>query len=154
MMTIELSNEEYRNLLDLLYLGQWLLDAHDVDPDPDTEKYDELIQKIYSFAKAQHFDNYIVFDKEMKQYFTTRLYEESSMCHVFIDEYDNDTFWDELISRLTDRDIQARIKNGEINNPININERLGIAGPIEARYADEFEKSGLDNIVVRTDSPN
>ena len=150
-MNIELTKKEYRDLLDLLYMGQWLLEAHDDIQDPSKQKYDDVIQKIYAHAKSAGYDNLIVFDKELKKYFPTRTYEDTSMCRVHIDEYDDETLWDELVRRLADRDIQRLISRNEIKKPTSMEEKIKTAHPIETKYLDEFEKNGLENVVVQTE---
>jgi len=91
------------------------------------------------------------YDEQLKEHFPTRLFEDASMAREYIDEYDDQTFWDELINRLTDRDIEMMLKRGEIQKPQNREERFAIRGPIERRYAQEFERNGLDNVVVNID---
>ena len=51
-MKIEFSKAEYRTLLELLYLAEWMLTAHDDAPDPAKERHYLLCQKIYASAKA------------------------------------------------------------------------------------------------------
>jgi L-rhamnose mutarotase len=148
-MKIELSKEEYRSLLDLLYLGEWLLDAHDEVKDSEKQRYEDVIQKVYSYAKEADCENLIEYAEDMKQYFPTREYEDTSMCHQYIDEYDDESFWYELMSRLIERDIQQMIREGVIIAPMTGEERLRIGYPIETKYQDEFEENGLDNVVIR-----
>ncbi len=150
-MKIELSKDEYRNLLDLLYMGEWMLDAHDDVQDSKKQKYGIAIQKFYSYAKEMGFENLIIYDEELEQYFPTREYEDKTTSRKYIDEYDNDSFWDELVSRLMERDIQKMIINGLIKPPTTGEERLRIGHPIETKYYDEFEKNGLDNVVIKND---
>jgi hypothetical protein len=150
-MTIEISKKEYRNLLDLLYMGEWLLDANDVSPDPKKKKYREIVHKFYSYAKEMGFENLIVYDKQLKQYFPTREYEEMSMCLQYIGEYEDESFWDELVNRMTERDLQIMIKEGVVKKPSSFEEVLRIGHPIETKYEDEFEKNGIDNLIIQTD---
>ena len=50
-MRIELTTAEYRQLVDVLYLAEWLLTAHKVGDDPRVATYHELVQKLYAHAQ-------------------------------------------------------------------------------------------------------
>jgi len=55
-MKINITKKEYRLLLDILYLGDWMLTAHDDQETPEKEKYQDVIQKFYSYAKDSSLD--------------------------------------------------------------------------------------------------
>ena len=44
-MQIELSKEEYRNLIDMIQIAEWVMNAHKTEKDPSTEKYSKLEQR-------------------------------------------------------------------------------------------------------------
>ena len=58
---LELSREEYRNLLKLVYLGHWVANSHRDEP---VAELDEAENLIYSFAKE--FDSTDIIDIDSK----------------------------------------------------------------------------------------
>ncbi|MCH9665136.1 MAG: hypothetical protein K0U41_04735 [Gammaproteobacteria bacterium] len=56
-MEINITKKEYRLLFDILYLGEWMLTAHDQEEVPEKEKYQDVIQKFYSYAEEMGYGN-------------------------------------------------------------------------------------------------
>ncbi|MDT8305402.1 MAG: hypothetical protein RRC07_05655, partial [Anaerolineae bacterium] len=77
--------------------------SHTTDDDPRTAPYEELEQKLFALAARHGFagetgnpaDDLLDYDEEFKQYFPTRDFDEGE-ARAFLDEYNDDTFWDEL----------------------------------------------------------
>jgi hypothetical protein len=95
VMKIDLTRKEYRDLLDMLSIAEWVLNAHKVEKDPRTERYRKPEQKFFALAKRMKYENLIAYAPEHDRYFPTREYEEKSSTQAFITEYDNDSFWEE-----------------------------------------------------------
>jgi len=147
-MKMNFSKKEYRLLLDLIYLGYWMIQAHETKPSDENEKYEMLTQKIYSVAKEMGCGDLVESSKRLNEYCTTRAYEEESGIHDVINQYNVDTFWDELVDRLAERDarIDAKAANIEIKSAEQYWE---LSIPHESKYAEEFEKNGLSNLYIR-----
>ncbi len=108
----------------------------------------DLEQKFFSFAKEFGFGNSIIYDQKLKQFFPTRDYEENSQVLIYIDEFVDDSFWDELRSRLAKRDL---IKQEGIDKveKMNWEERFTREETISEKYFDEFEENGLENLEIK-----
>jgi hypothetical protein len=147
-MKIEFTKAEYRDLLDMVYIAEWIMKAHKIEDDPRTKCYEELGQKIMSDAEKMGFGHLIEYAPEYDKYFPTRIFEDASSAHGFIDEYDNDSFWEELVNRLAERDLIRQ--EGGLSNVLrlSIEERLEKQFQLEGKYAVEFEENGLENIVI------
>ena len=50
-MKFSLTQQEYQLLLDMLYIATWIFKVHKVGDDPQAQPYEELEQKLFSFAK-------------------------------------------------------------------------------------------------------
>jgi hypothetical protein len=73
---------------------------------------------------------------------------------VFLDEYDDDTFWDELAYRLAERDAVQEAGGFERYAELSPMERVERAGRFEELYADEFYENGLEHVrIVRPPAP-
>lgn len=146
-MQVELSKEEYRNLIDMIQIAEWVMNAHKTEEDPSTEKYSKLEQKIFSFANKMGCENLIEYDKEMNRYFPTKEFDEGQGMQ-YIDEYNNDSFWDELLDRIVVRDVIQKIGEKKARE-LTFEECLEVEEPLREKYSIEFEQNGLDNIEIK-----
>ncbi|MCL0066233.1 hypothetical protein M1N79_05100 [Dehalococcoidia bacterium] len=147
-MKIEFTREEYKRLLDTLYIADWVLNAHKVKDDPRTEAYGKLEQKIYSYAKDMELEDLIEYAADHEEYYPTREYEETGPPMEFIGEFENETFWEELISRLADRDLIRQVGGVENLSKLSFEERIEKTLPLEEKYSSEFEERGLDRVSI------
>jgi len=85
-MKINFTKKEYRNLIDIIYLGDTVLDGALDGKVPD--KYVEIREKIYFFEKEFGYEDLIEYSKEFDGYFETGYYEETSGILDYIDKYD------------------------------------------------------------------
>ncbi|MCP5274262.1 MAG: hypothetical protein H6936_05310 [Burkholderiales bacterium] len=147
-MKINITKKEYRLLLDILYLGEWMLTAHDQEEAPEKKQYQDVIQKFYSYAEEMGYDNLIKADKALNKYFETMEYEENSQVNEIIENYDNATFWDELVSGLALRDAQE-IEGNDAFNKMSPEERIQLLYPLEEKYHEEFMANDLANLQIK-----
>jgi hypothetical protein len=148
IMKIEFTQKEYECLLDILYIADWVMNAHKVEDDPRTGAYKKLEQKLFSYAKDMGFENLIEYASDQKKYFPTRELEQTGSAKEFIEESENDTFWEELISRLADRDSARKVGGVENLYKLSFEDRMKIILPLEEKYASEFEKRGLEDLSI------
>ena len=147
-MKINITKKEYRLLLDILYLGEWMLTAHDQEEAPEKKQYQDVVQKFYSYAEEMGYENLIKADKALNKYFETMEYEESSQVNEIIENYDNATFWDELVSGLALRDAQE-IEGNDAFNKMSPDERIQLLYPLEEKYHEEFMANDLANLQIK-----
>lgn len=150
-MQIDFTKAEYRDLLDMVYISEWIMNAHKTENDPRTKRYGKLEQKILSYAEKMGFGHMVEYAPEYEKYFPTRMFEDAGSAHGFIDEYDNDSFWEELINRLAERDLIRREDGLSNVLRLPVEERLEKQFKLEEKYAIEFEENGLENIRIGQD---
>ncbi len=139
---INFTKKQFRELLDLIYAADWLINA--IKDNDEEEKYQDLIQYIYSFANKMDCEDLVEYEKEYKKYYGTRELEDGPI-REFIDEYDEYIFWDELSSRLADRDIKNNISE---DKDLGHEELVMKIWDREDKYNSEFIEKGLDNVKV------
>ena len=144
-MKINFTKSEYRILLDVIYMANWILHAHDTEDRSDTQEYSDLFQKLMSYAKDIGCKDLVEFDEQQKNYAESYIFEEKSPALEYIDKFENDSFWSELISRLAQRDALIELK---ANNPQDVeSEDLFTAtSKAEEKWSKEFEAFGLSRI--------
>lgn len=133
-MNIELSAKEFRRLLDLVYVGNWVLNS--TRGEDRFEDYDHLQEKIFSLcAKAGMKDLYQAWYGHV---FPSKAYEEGGI-HEAIADYEDAVFFDILAEELARRDMDL-----EDTDPEDFTE---LTNRMDA-YIDEFEKNGVENLTV------
>jgi hypothetical protein len=145
-MKINFTKAEYRLLLDLVSLGTWVLTSHDTEEDQKKKKYEEVEQKIFSHAKEFGCEKLIKYDEKFGAYFETREFDETEK-YGFIEEYNENTFWDELINRLAERDFIKEHGFEEIEK-MSFEERIRNNQKHEDKWTDEFEAHGIDRLKI------
>lgn len=146
-MQIEFNKKQYENLLKLVYLGNWMANAHRADDR--IEKFEELEHYIFSFAKDFGFPKYA--DAEMVgdgKFYPTRKFEEETEVHDLHDDYDNETFWHEIADRLSRRDFVRKYSMGEYKN-MDTEERFEKMQEFDDKWDDEFEEYGIERLEVK-----
>lgn len=146
-MNINFTDKEYRLLLDAVFIADWVMTSHDTGPDSDDDQYQMLFQKIYSHARDMGCADLVAEETDANRYYPTRQYEEESNVFAWIEEYNALTFWDELIERLTERDVMNETPPVE-GQAMEAEEYQRRAAPHEHRYAEEFERHGIDRLVI------
>lgn len=128
-MQIELSNKEFRRLLDLVYIGNWVLNS--TRGDDRFQDYDALESKIFSLCPAlsEPWNGTIV---------PSRAYTEGGI-HEAIAYYEDNVFYEILAEELSRRDMDYP----EITEE-NYDE---ITGRMD-QYMSEFEACGVDHLVL------
>jgi hypothetical protein len=140
-----LTENEYRLLLDFVYLADWVVNAHHAGERNDIADYDMLVQKLYSFAGDMRCGELVHADRETNEYTPTRFYEQTTRAIELIEEYDEDTFWDALISRLAERDVYEQLEEDR-RETIGVEEYWERSEPLEEAYYQEFRRYSLDRL--------
>ena len=146
-MKIHLTKTEYRLLFDLVQIAEWVMNSHKVGDNPKFEPYEKIEQKILSYAKNFGFENLVMYDKRHNKYFPTREYEDSETDRPFIEEFEEEVFWEELCSRLAQRDLLQKkgIQKVKEMDPL---ERLTEEEEIAEEYNNEFIENGIKNLII------
>lgn len=133
-MTIELTEKEFRRLLDMIYVGNWILNS--ARGEDRFEDYDLLQEKLFAHCPkagmkslVEHWDGHIM---------PSKAYEEGGI-HEAIADYEDAVFFDILAEELARRDMSAEGVNTEDENELN--------NRMDAYYS-EFEQHGIDNVSV------
>ena len=146
-MKIELTDEGFRDLITMIYLAEWVLHAHDVEVNPDTVQYTHIEQKLFKLALKHGMDDWVEYDDRHDFHYPAKELAEGE-ARQHIDKYDNNTFWDELASRLATRDFARRYGSLEAAWELPVERRLEEMFDIEDRYSEEFATHGLERIRI------
>jgi hypothetical protein len=142
-LNITLNHDQYRKLIELAYLGEWVINAHH-----DTEYQDEAAGVVLEKVLSAHPLPEIGRDEETGDHFMNSEWIER-IYDSYILDYDDHVFWDELTERLAARDL-ARAR-GVSADDVNRDDDLPELRPLEERYRDELEEHGIDRLDIVND---
>ena len=128
-MQIELTNKEFRRLLDLVYIGNWVLNS--TRGNDRFADYDNLESKIFAYSPAlsQLWNGTVV---------PSQAYAEGGI-HEAIAYYEDNVFYEILAEELSRRDMNYP----EISEE-NYDE---IVGRMQ-QYMEVFQISGVDRLIL------
>ena len=133
-MNIELTDREYRRLLDMVYIGNWILNS--TRGDDRFEDYDLLQEKLFSLCPENGMRSLV--QSWQGHIFPSRAYEDGGI-HEAIADYEDAVFYSILAEELARRDLGL-----ESSDPEDFSE---LSRRME-EYLCEFEKNGLDTVNI------
>ena len=142
-LKIDITDQEYRLLLNMLQIADWILHAHIVRP-PD-DKYTAVLQGFMALAKDHKCDDLVDYDEKQKRYEPTNECFRSEEIHGPIDEHDDHVFWDNLVDRLAKRDVMREVGLKEYAKLDRI-ERFRCLSKARKIYDEEFATHGLKRL--------
>lgn len=146
MVEIKLTKKEYGDLLDLVYLGEWMINGIRLHGE-EIQKYENILQHIYSHAGDAGLKNLIEFIEEHNEFSPTKEFEEDLEINQYMDEYDDENFWDELVDRLARRDFIKEYGEDAVKK-MSWDERIEKEHPFIEKYEEEFEEDGIENLKI------
>ena len=133
-MTIELTDTEFRRLLDLVYVGNWVMNS--MRGENRIQAYDDVESKCFSYCLKTGM--YSLFEMVDGEVVPSAGFEEGGIQEAIMD-YEDGIFFDILAEELARRDMAlAPEENG---NNSELTRRM-------QEYMEEFELNGLDNVTV------
>ena len=138
-MNLELNKKQFRRLLDMVYIGNWILNS--TRGDQRFRDYDEVESLLFGKAAAEGMPS--LAELYQGEIVPSRAFVEGGI-HEAIMEYENNVIFDILAEDLARRDMD--------DVPIDESNYAELASRIDA-YISEFEEHGTDNILVDIDTP-
>ena len=133
-MKLELTTKQFRRLLDMAYIGNWILNS--TRGDDRFKDYDDVESLL--FAKAREEGMGVLAEDWQGEVVPSRAFAEGGI-HEAIMEYENNVFFDILAEDLARRDME--------DASIDQNNYEELSSRIDA-YIAEFEQPGTYNFLV------
>ena len=130
MQNIDLTDKEFRRLLDLVYIGNWILNS--TRPGDRFEDYDIVQEKLFSLCASNGMQKLI--ERRQGHIFPSKAYEDGGI-HEAIADYEDAVFYDILAEELSCRDLDESAELSALTARID-------------EYLDEFEANGVANLTV------
>ena len=135
-MNLELTDKEFRRLLDLVYVGNWVMNS--MRGENRIQAYDDVESKCFSYCLKTGM--YSLFEMVDGEVVPSAGFEEGGIQEAIMD-YEDGIFYDILAEELARRDLSLTSEDG---NSAELSQRM-------QEYMDEFEKNGLNNVTVEKD---
>ncbi len=133
-MNLDLSPKEFRRLLDMVYIGNWILNS--TRGDDRISDYDEVESKLFAKCRGTKLDALTETWDGIS--IPSRAYAEGGI-HEAIMDYEDTMFFEILAEELARRDMDyqpiSRDNYDELMNRMD-------------EYISEFEAHGTDNILI------
>ena len=133
-MQLELSKKEFRRLLDMVYIGNWILNS--TREKDRFEDYDILQEKLFAQCAKNGMNTLI--SRWQGHIFPSPAYENGGI-HEAIADYEDAVFYDILAEELARRDLG--LENSDPEDATELTNRMD-------EYMAEFEKNGLNTINI------
>lgn len=133
-MELELTRKQLRRLLDMVYIGNWILNS--TRGDQRFRDYDEVESLLFGRAILEGMPS--LAELYQGEIVPSQAFVEGGI-HEAILEYENNVFFEILAEDLARRDMD--------DAPIDESNYAELASRIDA-YISEFEEHGTDNILV------
>ena len=131
-MEIQFTQKQFRRLLDLVYVGNWIFNS--TREGERIEDFDEVESLL--FRKSLDSGMPGLAELQGKEYIPSRAFAEGGI-HEAVMDYENTVFFEILAEEFARRDIIA--EGGDEEDAEEVNKRIGV-------YIAEFERNGTDNI--------
>ena len=133
-MTIELTDKEFRRLLDMVYIGNWILNSG--RGSDRFEDYDLLQEKLFALCPRAGMRSLV--QSWQGHIFPSQAYADGGI-HEAIADYEDAVFFDILAEELARRDLG--LESSEPEDYTELQNRMD-------EYLDEFDKNGLGAVSV------
>jgi len=134
MMHIDLTNKEFRRLLDLVYIGNWVLNS--IRGEERFSDYDHVESKLFGLCQGTGMQQLV--EKWEGEDVPSRAFAEGGI-HEAIAVYEDAVFYEILAEELSRRDMEYPAITDD--NYEEIMSRM-------SRYMEEFQVSGVDNLFL------
>ena len=136
-MKIDLSKKEFRRLLDMVYIGNWILNStRGADR---FEDYDEVESKLFGLCRSVDMEALV--DLWEGKDVPSRAFADGGI-HEAIMDYEDTVFFEILAEELARRDMEYPAVSGD-----NYDELVARMDD----YIAEFEANGTDNLVLNSE---
>jgi hypothetical protein len=132
-MRLELSKEQYKCLLEVMFAGAWLLNAWR-ERGQLLQNYEDVCQHLFSFHGAFDAQDAVDYDEKRKEFFLAGALETKLL--EYIDQYNEHNFTEEFIIKMIKK------KFNECGEGLTVSEKV----QIEEEYGEAIRRHGINSL--------
>lgn len=133
-VNIELTKKEFRRLLDMVYIGNWILNS--TRGNDRFQDYDNVESKLFSLCRQHGMDSLV--ERWEGTDIPSRQFSDGGI-HEAIMDYEDTVFFEILAEELARRDMEYQ--------PVSTENYDELVARMD-EYIAEFEAHGTDNILI------
>ena len=137
-MKIELTDQQYRYLLDLVYIGNWVLNS--TRGDDRIKEYDQVESLVFSHCLRNKMSKLV--ELYQGELIPSRAFADGGI-HEAIEDYEDMAFYEILAEEMAMRELDGQPMTRE--NYDRLMERIEV-------YLNEFDVHGTDHITVELEN--
>lgn len=136
---LELSKEQYETLVEMVFLGTWMVNSTRVELD---EGFEEVRELVLSKYKEASLEDRITYQEQIDVHDLDVDYE-SKLLDTYVEEYDEFSFWDKLVEKLAEKEMSERYGplDGELTE-----EQMEKRMEIEEHIGRKLEETGVTKL--------
>lgn len=138
-MNLELTKEQFKSLLELVFMGNWVANA--LRTEDLIDKYDDLQRELFSKTPEFGVGEWVEPNGNLTDDFLDRVFP-------LIDEFTGMSFWEELVEMLARGDVMKR-HNAKTWDSIPGERKFEELEEFKSKYLSIFEKQGLDALSLK-----
>jgi hypothetical protein len=142
---IKLTPQQYEDLLKMVYLGNYVVNNY--RPDQAVDRFDVLESYLFSLAQEFGLDRAMDMDEETGEAYPSQEFSQAEDISLYLDDFIENIFWDELINRLISRDL-FRKYGQQIMESMPWEELKKKEEPVFQKYTEEIETYGMENLEI------
>lgn len=144
-MHLRLTDEDLKTMLEMMSLAMWAVSFNRKESaTPGIMRYDDMLQRLFKKATETGLSKHIEWNPERQGHCFTKNYEDKAFFTECYDEFRNESFWEELVTRLIERDLMHSLGKAKYNS-LSDAHRQELAEPLHKRYWDELMRYGAEN---------
>jgi len=142
-MHLRFTDKELATLVEMVSFASEMANLNpNEDENAGITAFEEIENKVLEAAKNTGFSEIIEFDTERGKNRVTEKFQETSFFQKCFDELRNTLFWEELMIRLTERDV-IREMGEQAYLSLSEQEREKKSEPLQKRYWKKFRQDGI-----------
>ena len=147
-MHLRFTDEELITLSEMLTLACWATFwNHKPGSDEGVARFDDMLEKILTRLQHNGQGNEVENDPDRQRLRLSKKKEDGSFYAQCYDEMRGETFWEELVARMAERELSKKYTEAQLN-ALSEDERKKIAEPVTKKYWEEFSRNGIGNLHV------
>jgi hypothetical protein len=148
---IKLTPQQYEDLVKLVYLGNYLI--NNFRSDQELDRFNALESYVFSRAKDFGLAWVMDMDEETGEIYPSREFSQAEEVSLFIEDFVENSFWDELINRMTSRDL-FRKYGQQVVESMPWEDLMKKEEPVFQKYVNEIEMNGVENLEIVNRRPS
>lgn len=142
-ISVTFSKKEFELLFKHVFIGNWVLTS---TQETIPKNINDFYQHFLSIMKNHNIINDIIYDSKNNEYMLPM--EKESELLDELSDYNETTFYDELVTKLVERDIESKYDENELNS-MSEEKYIELFSKEEDHYAQEINKNGIQNLFFK-----